>query len=186
MMKHGIMTLGFCALLAGCGGAQGDGKTADGGGKGGAALADWDATDACARLDKAALGAALGDTVTETDLSFVHHAMGGGDAATSRCTYTLASGGRAKLATRNSPINDNTPASMALMRKTAEEALALVGYDKTIEDVPGLGKSAFFVPAMNEMSVFLDDARYVELSIDGPPPEKVKQITTELIRKMAK
>ena len=63
MMKHGIMTLGFCALLAGCGGAQGDGKTADGGGKGGAALADWDATDACARLDKAALGAALGEAL---------------------------------------------------------------------------------------------------------------------------
>ena len=74
-MKGTIFALASVAALAACGGPQGGGK--DEGGEATtatAAASGWDATNACARLDKAALGAALGDTVTETNLGLVHQA----------------------------------------------------------------------------------------------------------------
>lgn len=183
-MKHRIMTLSLCALLAGCGGSQGGDKAAGGDGAKVAAAADWDATDACARLDKAVVGAALGTTVTETSLAFVHRPMGGGDAATSECTYTLAGGGEAKLMTRNSPIADNTPEVIAATRKTTAETMGMFS-KRPIEDVPGLGKGAFFVPGINQMNVFLDDRRLVILTIDNVPDDKAKQIAADLVRKAA-
>lgn len=184
MAKRGMMLLACGALLAGCGGSQGGDKAAGGGAK--TAAADWDATDACARLDKTAVGAALGDTVMETSLAFVHRSMGGGDASTSECTYTLASGGKATLMTRNSPIADNIPESIAMTKKTTQEMLSMLGGDSRVEDVPGLGKAAFFVPRIGQMSAFLDDSRFVVLTIDAPTPEKAKQIATDLVRKATK
>lgn len=180
-MKRTIATLVACALLAGCGGSQGDDKAA---GNDATIAADWDATDACARLDKGVLGAALGDRVTETSLAFVHRSMGGGDASTSECTYALASGGKVTLMTRNSPIADNTPQVIAMTKKTTAETLGAFGGDKTVEDVPGLGKAAFFVPRLGQMNVFLDDARLVVLTLDTLPPDKAKRIAADLVGKI--
>lgn len=183
MTQGTIATLGLCLLLAGCGGSQGGDQAAGSDGKVAAAASGWDATDACDRLDKAAVGTALGDTVTETSLAFVHQSMGS-DASTSECTYQLAGGGKATLMTRNSPIADNTPEVMAMTKKTTAGAMAAFS-SKPIEDVPGLGISAFFVPGINQMNVFLDDRRFVVLTIDGAPADKAKQIAADLVRKVA-
>lgn len=172
-------------FLAACGGA---GDT--GGNTGGGAVADvskaaagaWDATDACTLLDKGALGAALNDAVTETSLALVHQASGA-EAATSECTYMLASGSRATLMTRNSPIADNSPEAIAQARKATEASLS--GFsDKTVEDVPGLGKAAFFVPGINQLNVFLDDRRMVVLTIGSAPNASARATAVELVRKI--
>jgi len=179
-MKGTIFALASVAALAACGGPQGGGK--DEGGEATtatAAASGWDATNACARLDKAALGAALGDTVTETNLGLVHQATAV-EAATSECTYRLASGGDATLMTRWSPLADNTPASIAQTRKATAAAVSAFS-DKPVEDVPGLGKAAFFVPGINQMNVFLDERRFVILTIGSAPRDRAKDIAADLV-----
>jgi hypothetical protein len=170
-------------LLAGCGGTGGSST-----GNSGAAAANdtnvatggWDATDACALLDKATLGAALKDQVTEASLGLVHQASGA-EAATSECTYMLASGGRASLMARNSPIADNTDGSIAAARKATQQSVSAFT-DKKVEDVPGLGKAAFFVPGINQLNVFLDDSKFVILTISGAPDATAKETAVALVR----
>lgn len=167
-------------LLAGCGGgtkapaSEGDAKTA--------ATSDWDASDACALLDKAAVGAALNDAVTETSLGLVSKAEGA-NAATSECTYLLASGSRASLMARRSPIADNSDAAIRQTRETTEKTMAAFS-DKKIEDVAGLGKAAFFVPGINQMNVFLDDSRFVILTIGSAPAASAKDTAVALVGKI--
>src|SRR4051812_31947216 len=113
-MNKTIGLIGAATLalaMTGCGGSD-DKPAAAADGPKVATASGWDATNACALLDKAAVGAALNDPVTETSVSLVHQASGS-EAATSECTYMLTSGGRASLMTRNSPIADNTPEAMA-------------------------------------------------------------------------
>ena len=178
-------------LLAGCGGNGGsstgnssstttttttnDPKAATGG---------WDATDACALLDKATLGAALKDQVTEASLGLVHQASGA-EAATSECTYLLASGGRASFMARNSPIADNTDGAIAAARKVTQQSVSAFT-DKKVEDVPGLGKAAFFVPGINQLNVFLDDNKFVILTISGAPNATAKETAVALVREIKK
>lgn len=167
-------------FIAGCGGSverNGDATTSETK----IATSGWDATDACALLDKTAVGAALGDKVTEATVGLVNQASGA-NAATSECTYLLESGGRASLMTRNSPIADNTPEAIAMARKTMQEAVSAFG--KTIEDVPGLGISATFVPGINQLNVYLDDKRFVILTISSAPNQTAKLIAQDLIGKM--
>jgi hypothetical protein len=175
-------------LLAACGGTSGSST-----GNSGAAAATsdtkvatggWDATDACALLDKATLGAALKDQVTEASLGLVHQASGG-EAATSECTYLLASGGRASLMARNSPIADNTDGSIAAARKATQQSVSAFT-DKKVEDVPGLGKAAFFVPGINQLNVFLDERRFVILTISGAPDATAKETAVALVRDIKK
>jgi hypothetical protein len=147
-----------------------------------AATANWDATDACGLLDKAAVGAALNDKVTETSLALVHQPSGA-EAATSECTYMLAGGGRATLMTRNSPIADNTPAAMAQARKSTEQSVSAFS-DKKVEDVTGIGKAAFFVPGINQLNVFIDESKFVVLTIGSAPEPSAKATAVELIRKI--
>lgn len=180
--------LGFTSallLLAGCNGPSSTRGSDDGAASANStktASASWDATDACALLDKATVGAALKDKVTETSLALVHQASGA-EAATSECTYLLASGGRASLMTRNSPIADNTDDAMALARKTTERSLA--GFtDKKVETVPALGKSAFFVPGINQLNVFIDDSKFVILTISSAPDATAKATAVELVGKI--
>jgi len=168
-------------LLAACGGGAVDGAADDGDSK--AVASDWDASDACALLDKAAVGAALGDTVTETSLAFVTKAEGN-NAATSECTYMLAGGSRATLMARRSPIADNNDAAIKQTRETTEKTMAAFS-DKKIEDVAGLGKAAFFVPGINQMNVFLDDSRFVILTIGSAPEATAKDVAAALVKKIA-
>lgn len=182
---RGAVLAGLGALLlAGCSGGKED-AAASADGKAGASAAagdGWDASDACALLDKAAVGDALKDAVTETSLGFVNKAEGA-NAATSECTYRLASGGTATLMARKSPIADNTPEAIALAKSTTEKAMAAFS-DKKIEDVPGLGIGAFFVPGINQLNVFLDDSRFVILTIGSAPNDGAKDSAVALVGKI--
>lgn len=173
-------TLPLAALLA----VAACGKESDqpaGGSNTEAAKPAWNATDACALLDKADVGAALNDTVTETRLGLVNEASGA-NAATSECTYKLAGGGEATLMTRWSPIADNTPEVIAAARNALRETTKAFG--KTIEDVPNLGKAAFFAPGINQMNVFLDDRKFVVLTLSTASNAEGKALTTALIGKI--
>lgn len=162
----------LASVLAGCSVPQG-----------GAPASNWDATDACTLLDKAAVGAALGDTVIETNLALVHHATAI-EAATSECTYRLASGGDATLMARLSPIADNTPEAIAKTREATQSATSAFS-DKPVEDVPGLGKAAFFVPGINQLNVFLDDRRFVILTVGTAPRDRARDVAMNLIGELA-
>lgn len=188
MKTRMIICLAATAALAACSGEKpGSG---DAGGTGNAATAAasatpaWDATNACALLDKDTLGAALGDTVTETRLGLVHQ-PGAADAATSECTYVLQGGGEARLMTRRSPIDDNTPEAMAQARQATASAMKAFS-SKAVEDVPGLGRLAFFVPGINQMNVFLDEKRFVVLTIATAPNDKAKDLATRLVETIAR
>lgn len=176
-MRTGVKEMiGIAALLlAGCGSAD----KGDGDAPAPRATSNWDASDACALLDKAAIGAALGDAVSETGLGLVNKAEGA-NAATSECTYILASGGRASLMARQSPIGDNSDAAIKQTRDTLEQTMAAFT-DKKIEDIEGLGKAAFFVPGINQLNVFLDDSRFVVLTVGSAPGDKAKDIAVGLV-----
>ena len=175
----GSSVLGAVAiLLASCSGT--DNETADSQGPTTVAHSDWDATNACSLLDKAAVGTALDDKVTETSLAFVSQAAGA-NAATSECTYLLTSGGRASLMARNSPIADNTDDAIKLARKATQESVSAFT-DKKVEDVPGVGKAALFVPGINQLNVFMDDKRFVILTISSAPNDTAKSTAIELVK----
>lgn len=185
-MNKTIICLAATAMLAACGGRPpADGNAAAGNDAVAAPAArpaGWDATNACALLDKAVLGAALGDSVVETRLGLVHQPSAV-DAATSECTYVLKGGGEARLMARRSPIDDNTPEAMAQARNATAAAMRAFS-DKPVEDVPGLGKAAFFVPGINQMNVFLDTKRFVVLTIGTAPRDAAKDLASRLVKDM--
>ena len=169
--------------LVGCGGSGdsgSDSNTEQGVTK--AAAANWDATDACALLDKDAVGAALNDKVTEATVGLVNQASGA-NAATSECTYMLESGGKASLMTRNSPIADNTDDAIKMTRNATQEAVSAFTETK-VEDVPGLGKAAFFVPRVNQLNVFIDDKRFAILTISTAPSATAQATAVALFGKI--
>lgn len=175
----GLNILGGAALLlASCGSAGNE--TNDGQASTNVANSGWDATNACALLDNSAVGAALDDNVTETSLAMVSQALGA-NAATSECTYMLESGGRASLMARNSPIADNTDDAIKLARNATQETVSAFT-DKKIEDVPGMGKAAFFVPGINQLNMFIDDKRFVILTISSAADDRAKATAIELAK----
>ena len=179
-MQNGILaTCAVTLILTGCGSSGDAGRDANSGAE---RVSGWDATNACALLDKAEVGAALGDEVSETNLALVNQASGP-NAATSECTYMLASGSRASLMARNSPIADNTDASIKLARNATQETVSAFT-DKKVEDIPGIGKAAFFVPGINQLNVFIDDKRFVILTISSAPNESAKATAVDLFAKI--
>src|SRR3546814_6429059 len=109
-----ILVAGAASLtLAGCGGEAAD--KGDGAGKASSVAAksgtapprDWNAADACAVVDKAAMSAILGQAVTETRLGNVSQSDGATE-VTAECSYQLADGGSATLMLRCEPIGDNS------------------------------------------------------------------------------
>lgn len=177
-----VIISGAALTLAACGGAGdtagGDESRTDTK----VVTAGWDATDACALLDKAVVGAALEDNVTEASVGLVNQASGP-NAATSECTYLLESGGRASLMARSSPIADNTDDAIKLARSATQEAVSAFT-DKKVEDIPGIGKAAFFVPGINQLNVFIDDKRFVILTISSAPNERAKAMAVDLFGKI--
>ena len=188
-----LWPLALCGLvmLAGCGGqdekASGNGSaSAETATKGATKSADgksgWNAADAWTLLDKCAVGGALGSTVSETAVGLVDE-WDGVTAATSECTYRLTDGQTLTLMARWSPIDDNSPEAMAATRKATEQAVKAFS-SRPVEDIAGLGKSAFWVPGINQLSVFLDERRFVTLTLTGAPAEKAKDIATGLVGKI--
>ena len=145
--------------------------------------AHWNATDACSILDKSHVAEALHQDVQEAQLGLVHQ-PGPVDAATSECHYISADGtSLATLMTRWSPINDNSAESIAGTRNAAASAMKAFS-DKPIEDIPGMGKAAFFIPGIDALNVFLDDARMIVLTVQKVPDgAKGKDIAISLATK---
>lgn len=169
MAKYRMMTaLATICALAGCGsgGDKAGGSTAEKPTEGGGMPANWKATDACSILDKAAVAEVLKREVGETSLALVHE-PGTADAGTSECTYAGPDGNVASLMARWSPINDQTAETIAAARSTA--AAAMKAFGKTPEDVPGLGKGAFFAPGIDQLTVFIDDARMIVVTAQKVP-----------------
>ena len=175
---------GGILMLAACGGsptgnAAGDVPAAAA--ESGGMPANWKATDACSVLEKADVGQVLGTVVESTSLALVHE-PGASDAGTSECTYMLAGGGRATVMTRWSPIADNTPDAMKAARNATAAAMKAFS-DKPVEDVPGVGKSAFFVPGVNQLNAFIGDDKFIIITLTSAPNDKAKDMAIALARK---
>jgi hypothetical protein len=151
--------------------------------KDGAMPSDWNAADACSILDKAAVAKILKTELSDTQLGMVSE-PDAVNAATSECRYAEASGSSAAtLMTRWSPLKDNTPESIAATRSALAAALKAMS-NKQVEDVPGLGKAAFFVPGIDQLQVFLDDARMIIVTASYVPAgSSGKDIAIALARK---
>lgn len=166
-------------LLAGCGGAS---DTAKDGGSSETASADagsgppagWNAADACSVVDKAKMAAITGKPVGETSLGLVH-VSSGSDATTSECSYIMEDGGRASVMLRWSPIGDNSEGAMKLARNGSKQTIEAFG--GTIEDVTGLGKSAFWIGKTDTMNVFIGEDKFVIITLPSSPASK-EQATT--------
>lgn len=168
--------LSFTALLTGslalaaCGQSGDAAKTGERADAKGAAPSGWNAADACAMVDKAKMAATAGKPVSEATLGLVHTSSGGGDATTSECSYIMEDGSRASVMLRWSPINDNTPETMALAFKTSKQAAEPFG--GTVEAVEGLGKSAFWTAKIDSMSVFIGDDKFAIITLPSNPSSK--------------
>ncbi|MEG2941789.1 MAG: hypothetical protein RR969_09460 [Thermomonas sp.] len=130
--------------------------------------AGWNAADACSILDKAAVAEVLGREIASTQLSLVHEADAN-NAATSECAYLGADGASvARLMTRWSPINDNTPEAIAMARSTTAASMKAFS-DVPLEDIPGLGQAAFLAPTISQLNVFIDEARMLVVTVEKVP-----------------
>ncbi|WP_310534082.1 hypothetical protein [Novosphingobium sp.] len=129
----------------------------------------WDATNACAVIDKAAMSTLLGTRVADTSVAFVHQASDA-ESATSECTYILENGSRASVMLRWSPIADNNDAAIAGTRNTLDQTIKAFG--GTVETVTGTGKAAFWVAKVNSLNVFIDDASFAVINVPSDPNSK--------------
>lgn len=171
-------------MVAGCsGGGEGgsNDKAASGSAATGGAGAGWDATDACSIVTRAEMAEVMKSEVSEATVGLVNEAAGS-NAATSECTYIFKDGGRASVMTRWSPINDNTDKAISGARSTVA-ATVKAFTDRPVEDVGGVGKAAFFVPKINQLNVYLDDARMVMITIASAPDATAKDQAIALARK---
>lgn len=186
MVRFGMaaISLGCALALTACGGgndaAKGDGESRTAAASSGMP-ANWKATDACSILSKADVAAILKRDVAETSLALVHE-PGEAEAGTSECTYSGADGNVASLQARWSPIADNNVGAIATARNAG--AAALKAFGKTLEDVPGLGKAAFYAPGIDQLTVFLDDSRMIVVTAQKVPDGAVgKDVTIALAKK---
>lgn len=143
----------------------------------------WNAADACSILDKAAASAILKREIASTQLSLVHEADAS-NAATSECAYLGEDGASvARLMTRWSPINDNTPDAIAMARSTTAASMKAFS-SAPLEDVPGLGKAAFLATAISQLNVFIDEARMIMVTVEKVPDgESGKDLAVAMAKK---
>lgn len=148
-------------VLAACSKSDDKATTPPSGATGSVAAAgsSWKVLDACATLDKAKVAAATGAAVTSTDLGGVNEGEGG-MASLSTCTYTLDNGGSIGVLIRELPDDNDPPGDY----RKSSEAMGM-----TLEPVTGLGKEAFWVPAMTSLQVFVDKRRYTAINYSTPP-----------------
>lgn len=166
------------AALAACSSpGGGNGGTASGGGT--TTAAAWNAADACALLPREAVAQAVGRPVTDAQLAVISPG-GGGMAMVSTCTYDFGADKSLTLLTRLSPNPDNND---AMFRET-REGLADNGRNR-IEDVPGLGRHAFYVDGLKQLNVFVGDDRMISLTgMAGPDGVDMKAALMALARRL--
>jgi hypothetical protein len=181
MSKITVIVAGLSVLaLAGCKGGSENGQPAEASSSSGMP-ANWKATDACSIIDKATMGEVMKAEVTETSLGLVHE-PDAATAGTSECKYTFKDGGDATVMTRWSPIADNTAEAISATRSVTASSMKAFS-DKPIEDVSGVGKAAFLVPGINQFNVFLDESRFMVITLGGAPANEVKDRVIALARK---
>jgi hypothetical protein len=134
----------------------------------------WTKPDACAVVDDATFAAIAGMPVSASELRMAHPADGV-TAATSECVFTLQDGGRYSLMLRWSPINDNTEGAINTMRSGLAEVMKALG--GTVEDVPKLGKAAFWVSRTSSLNVFIGEDRLAIINMPSGAGAKDKAIT---------
>jgi hypothetical protein len=176
----------LAVFLASCGsGSEHDDADATATAAGGITMpSDWKATDACSILDKAVVADALKVELTETQLNLVNEpdAL---NAGSSECSYLDGTGSAAAtLLTRWSPTKDNSAGAITAARQAAASALKAMS-DEPLEDIPDLGKAAFFVPGINQLQVFIDDSRMVIITPGRVPDGATgKDVAIALARKV--
>lgn len=138
-----------------------------------AAPNDWNAADACAVVDKAAMAAIVGQAVTETRLGNVSQ-TDGTTATTSECTYQLADGGSASLMLRWSPINDNTEGAINLARNGMQQTLSAFG--GKVETIEGLGKAAFWAGMAKSLNVFIGEDKFAIITVPASATSKEQAV----------
>ena len=171
-----LLAAGLAASLAGCdksdqaneNGANLDAATAQ--------AAGWNAANACALVDKAAIAEAVGVGVTDARLGST--VSGEGLATHSTCSFALANNGTISVMTRKSPTPDFSP-------EAVEKSRTMGGAMPAAENVPGLGKAALWTKSMNNLQVFIDDSRYVTIQIVDPSKTRdPKAIATAIAAKL--
>lgn len=129
---------------------------------GAVAAGRWNAEDACGLLDRSTVAAALGTQIVKTEPG-TSAKMTDQSAGMSTCYYELADGQRLAFLARQSPVPENTP---EIMKKARDEVVAMAG---PVTEVSGVGKSAFWIPSLRQLVVFLGEDRYYNLTM----PEKL-------------
>jgi hypothetical protein len=130
---------------------------------------NWNAADACSLVSKADVAAAAGSEVSAAKLDLMSPG-GDGMATASACRYTLANGATISLLARKSPTPDTSTAAI-------EAARTMGGTMPPATDVPGLGRAALWSQDMNSLQVFIDDQRYVTLSMSQAPGDPLPALT---------
>lgn len=180
-----MAALACTTLIAGCSGGDKGGEggkaAAEPAAAAGAMPASWKATDACSIVTSAEMAEVMKAEVSEATVGLVNEAAGN-NAATSECTYLFKDGSRATVMTRWSPIDDNDDAAISGARSTVAETVKAFT-DRPVENIDGVGKAAFFVPKINQLNVYLDDARLVMITISSAPDATAKDQAVALARK---
>ena len=115
-------------------------------------------SDACTILSKVDVAAVIGTFVEHTELAQVAK-MTDQTAGFSTCVYTMPANKQVAFMARLSPEDDNTPEAMKSARDQAAELMG------PAEDVPNLGKYAFWLPKLRQIVVFVDGNRYMNLTL---------------------
>jgi hypothetical protein len=173
------LALAACSGQTG-GNGSGNGTAQQSGGSSASAEASWNAADACALLPKEVVEEAVGQPVTGTQLS--RASAGTADtAAMSQCTYSFAGGKSLDFFARRSPVPDNNDAAMKQTRDSMTEAMGVAA-----EEVPNLGKNAFWVSRGNQLHVFIGEDRYIYfMAMNAPAGADLKAAELALARRIA-
>lgn len=137
-----MMAMVMVELLAGCGGAGGNGAAASGG------ASAWNPIDACATLSKDRAAKAFGKPIASAELSGVHP-FGDGGAAVSSCMYRAADGALFSLLLRQAPDEES-------YQQGIDDIRAGKMTDDPATDLPGLPGVALWQPKLGALSWFPD------------------------------
>lgn len=167
-------------LVSACGGTpQGGGETATSvdTANSAAQAAGWSALDACATLGRDDAAATTGSPVVAAEIT--NKVEGGaGTASFSSCTFTFANGAKLALLTRESPVDDATPAAI-------EQARTAGGTMPPATDVPDLGKAALWSDTLKGLQIFLDGKRYASINYIGlPDGDTGKDLAIDVAKKL--
>lgn len=133
--------------------------------------------NACLVLPKTEVEKILGQPVSSANLSRAVEATEK-TAALSECTYQTANNQKIEFFARRSPVGDNTPEAVQQVRETMKKVTR-----KEVENVNDVGAAAFWVPAVNQLHVFVGDNVYLYFTMrDFKNESEAKAKAVELAR----